>query len=450
MENNEINIAKEALKYRLRCGATNLFEEYEQEIEHIKSLLLRSSEIAESNSLIVVGPRGCGKTTIIQNILTELMSKITFKENSMLVNLSGLIHTDDKIALKSITTQLDLDNATHGKSFGSFAENLAFLLQCLKSGNNRKSKSIIFILDDFDIFCAHHNQTLLYNLFDVAQSAQAPICVVGLTYRLDVIELLEKRVKSRFSHRQVFLHPKHDPEIWTEKLKLLLTFGNEISKKLDVIPKASNKMLAFLQNTYDSSKYVVSKSLQKSWNQQVEKLFKHKDILSCLETLFSLDISVTSLKNIAWDLLLTLNSDNPEWNPALVLKTLEDFLRDDKVQILSGLSVLELCLVIAIKHQSEIYDNDPFNFEMILNRFQKFSNSSTTMQGMERSLVFKAFEHIKALELIAPVSGSGLTKQQKVFQMYKFMLTSGQVKKAVTIYQNLPVDVSQWATSSIV
>jgi len=34
---------------------------------------------------------------------------------------------------------------------------------------------------------------------------QAPICVVGLTCRLDVTELLEKRVKSRFSHRQIFL-----------------------------------------------------------------------------------------------------------------------------------------------------------------------------------------------------------------------------------------------------
>lgn len=64
MQLTEINLAKEALKYRMRCGGTNLFEEYETEIDHIKNLLLRSSEIAESNSLIVVGPRGCGKTTV--------------------------------------------------------------------------------------------------------------------------------------------------------------------------------------------------------------------------------------------------------------------------------------------------------------------------------------------------------------------------------------------------
>lgn len=64
LSESELNTAKEALKYRMRCGATNVFEEYETEIENIKSLLLRSSEVAESNSLIIVGPRGCGKTSV--------------------------------------------------------------------------------------------------------------------------------------------------------------------------------------------------------------------------------------------------------------------------------------------------------------------------------------------------------------------------------------------------
>ena len=47
-----------------------------------------------------------------------------------------------------------------------------------------QSKSVVFVLDEFDLFAQHHNQTLLYNLFDVAQSAQAPLCVIGLTTRL--------------------------------------------------------------------------------------------------------------------------------------------------------------------------------------------------------------------------------------------------------------------------
>lgn len=71
---SEQNGAKEALKYRMRCGVTNLFEEYETEIDNIKSLLLRSSEVAESNSLIIVGPKGCGKTSVSTYILLCFVS----------------------------------------------------------------------------------------------------------------------------------------------------------------------------------------------------------------------------------------------------------------------------------------------------------------------------------------------------------------------------------------
>ncbi|XP_016119456.1 origin recognition complex subunit 4-like, partial [Sinocyclocheilus grahami] len=67
------------------------------------------------------------------------------------------------------------------------------------------SRPVLFVLDEFDLFAHHKNQTLLYNLLDVSQSAQTPVAVVGLTCRLDVLELLEKRVKSRFSHRQIHL-----------------------------------------------------------------------------------------------------------------------------------------------------------------------------------------------------------------------------------------------------
>lgn len=43
---------------------------------------------------------------------------------------------------------------------------------------------MLFVLDELDLFAHHKNQTLLYNLLDVSQSAQAPVAVVGITCRL--------------------------------------------------------------------------------------------------------------------------------------------------------------------------------------------------------------------------------------------------------------------------
>lgn len=111
--------------------------------------------------------------------MCKLEKNVNVAENAYVVKLHGLIHTDDRLALKEMTSQMCLENAVDGKVFGSFGENLAFLLACLKTGQRETTKSVIVILEDFDLFCDHHNQTLLYNLFDVSQSAQTPLCIIG-------------------------------------------------------------------------------------------------------------------------------------------------------------------------------------------------------------------------------------------------------------------------------
>ena len=35
--------------------------------------------------------------------------------------------------------------------------------------------------------------------------------------------------------------------------------------------------------------------------------------------------------------------------------------------LVTGVSILELCLIIAIKHITDIYEGEPFNFEMVFN-----------------------------------------------------------------------------------
>lgn len=99
------------------------------------------------------------------------------------MKLNGLVHTDDRIALKDTTRQMQLENVVGEKVFGTFAENFSFLLECLKSGDRKSSKPVIFILDEFDLFCAHHNQIFLYNLFDVAQSAQVRIFTFAIEFQ---------------------------------------------------------------------------------------------------------------------------------------------------------------------------------------------------------------------------------------------------------------------------
>lgn len=83
----------------------------------------------------------------------------------------------------------------------------------------------------------------------------------------------------------------------------------------------------------------------------------------------------------------------------LMVDDFEEELRslntDEMVQCLLDLSVLEMCLVIAMKHHIEIYDNQAMNFEMIFTRYLKFVNANSNVQTIQRPVVMKAFEHLK-------------------------------------------------------
>ncbi|XP_017784040.1 PREDICTED: origin recognition complex subunit 4 [Nicrophorus vespilloides] len=400
-------------------------EHCESERKQVFNLLQRTIEDGESNSALLIGPRGSGKTTLVNDALEELCSDKNFASKAVLVHLHGLIHTDDRLALIAATKQMNLDNAVDGKVFGSFAENLAFLLACLRTGNKKTSKSVLFIIEDFDLFCSHHNQTLLYNLFDISQSAQAPICVLGITCRLDVIELLEKRVKSRFSHRQYFLYAGGENaevdglNLRMEKIRNLLTINNNKS------------------------------NIVNNWNKSVSKLCSDKKFRTLNQRLMDIDLNERTLKNV----LLTLVSKLKEKSLELKIEDFEtelnEFEADEVIEQLHDLSVLELCLLISMKHHIQIYDNQPMNFEMVYTRFVKFANASSHIQNVQRPVVMKAFEHIKHMELIQNITG-GSGRLQKEYQMFKLLVTSDQIMESVKGWQGLPTEVSQWAISSLI
>ncbi|KAB1278944.1 Origin recognition complex subunit 4 [Camelus dromedarius] len=360
--------------------------------KHLIELLKRTAIHGESNSVLIIGPRGSGKTMLINHALKELMEVEEVNENVLQVHLNGLLQINDKTALKEITRQLNLENVVGDKVFGSFAENLSFLLEALKKGDRTSSCPVIFILDEFDLFAHHKNQTLLYNLFDISQSAQTPVAVIGLTCRLDILELLEKRVKSRFSHRQIHLmnsfgFPQY-LKIFKEQLSLPAVFPDKI--------------------------------FAEKWNENVQ--------------------------------MLALNRVTPSYpfvTAAHLMEANQLCSMDSKANIVHGLSVLEICLIIAMKHLNDIYEEEPFNFQMVYNEFQKFvQRKAHSVYNFEKPVVMKAFEHLQQLELIRPMERTSVNAQRE-YQLMKLLLDNTQIMNALQKYPNCPTDVRQWATSSL-
>ncbi|EGE82436.1 origin recognition complex subunit Orc4 [Blastomyces dermatitidis ATCC 18188] len=188
----------------------------DSQYQTVHQLVEQTVVAGEGNSLLLLGSRGCGKTAVVEAVISSLANN--HRDDFHVVRLNGFLHTDDRIALREIWRQLGREMNTEDETSKtiSYADTMASLLGLLSHPEElfgvsedpnaiATAKSVIIILDEFDLFAYHPRQTLLYNLFDIAQARKAPLAVLGLTTKVDVTENLEKRVKSRFSHRYVFL-----------------------------------------------------------------------------------------------------------------------------------------------------------------------------------------------------------------------------------------------------
>ncbi|XP_038277929.1 origin recognition complex subunit 4 isoform X1 [Dermochelys coriacea] len=389
--------------------------------KHLLELLKRTTIHGESNSALIIGPRGSGKTMLLNHVLKELMEVKQVRENLLQVHLNGLLQTNDKIALKEITRQLQMENVVGDKVFGSFAENLAFLLEALKKGDRDSSCPVLFILDEFDLFVHHKNQTLLYNLFDISQSAQTPVTVIGLTCRQDILELLEKRVKSRFSHRQIYLLNSFDFKQYLKIFKEQLSLPTEF----------------------------LYKPFTQKWNKNVQSLSEDRTVQDVLRNHFHCSKDLRSLHMLLMLALSSITVSHPFMTGSDLLEASKLYRMDSKANIVHGLSVLEICLIIAMKHLNDVYEGEPFNFQMVYNEFQKFiQRKAHSMYNFEKPVVMKAFEHLLQLELIKPIEGLSV-RAQREYLLMKLLLDNNQIMDALQVYPNCPTDVKQWATSSL-
>ncbi|KAG8471361.1 hypothetical protein CXB51_036439 [Gossypium anomalum] len=182
----------------------------------LKFIISTSVTEACNNSILLLGPRGSGKVAVLELVLSDLLQQ--YPEAISVIRLNGLLHSDDNCALKEIARQLCMEHQLLFSKVASFDDNSQFMIAMLRECG-LAHKTIIFVLDEFDFF-AQGKQRLLYSLLDAMQSVTSQAVVIGVSCRLDVDQLLEKRVRSRFSHRKLlFLSPsKEDTERFMEHI----------------------------------------------------------------------------------------------------------------------------------------------------------------------------------------------------------------------------------------
>ncbi|CAG8982252.1 hypothetical protein HYALB_00004486 [Hymenoscyphus albidus] len=387
---------------------------HDEQMQKVYQVVEQTVLAGEGNSMLVIGGRGCGKTTLVESVISEI--SFEHREHFHVVRLNGFIHTDDKLALKEIWRQLgrEMEVEDDMAKTSNHADTLASLLALLshpselsESSAEQTAKSVIFVLDEFDLFTTHARQTLLYNLFDIAQARKAPIAVLGLTTRIDVVESLEKRVKSRFSHRYVYLSlPRSPPVFW------------DICKEGLTLDEAEAADMGFDSSTTGSDEFL------SFWNAAIEELYERDE--SFKEYVQSHYFRTKSVSAFLTSCILPVATLTPKSFPLtgkfFASTTLSLSPPDSKLHILQGLSELELALLIAAARLDIILDTDTCNFAMVYDEYSsltsrhKIQTSSSGVNALGssakvwgRDVALGAWERLAEYEVLIPaaIGGSG-------------------------------------------
>ena len=191
------------------------------------------------------------------------------------------------------------------------------------------------------------------------------------------------------------------------------------------------------------------------WNSMVELCLEKKEVKRYLEDqVFCYDKSISHMKRILYLSLLNLVSKGDTELSLDIFKSANNdnysTSASDPIEMtIKDLSIVEICILIAVKHICDIYDNEPFNFEMIYHEFIKFKNRKFSTLPAERSVLFKCWENLVSLEFILPRSGDRTRGQQLEYVLNTFHLPHSVLKRSIEKYPMCPTEVIQWLNSSM-
>eukprot|EP01119_Soliformovum_irregulare_P001607 TRINITY_DN11332_c0_g1_i1.p1 TRINITY_DN11332_c0_g1~~TRINITY_DN11332_c0_g1_i1.p1 ORF type:complete len:412 (-),score=109.80 TRINITY_DN11332_c0_g1_i1:164-1252(-) len=358
----------------------------------------------------MVGPRGSGKTLVLRYALKILGQRTQYDGKWEVLFLSGLASGENET---NPISEDDLDNLKNNKKMG---------------------KSTFFILDDFDLFATRpKRQTVLYAFLDLLHSNEIQAIVVGLTCRIDVVELLEKRVKSRFAQKQINFFYLESPQQMIDALRnCLILRENEVEQEEDES-----------MGEEDEEIQIKSEATHTQWNNSIEKLFADEKVISIISRHFNYTRNIRFFKTALQMALCRLDDDHPHLTAADVQWAIEKQTTDPKVEIVRGLPTLELGLMITMNKLQQDTQTCEFNFEQVFKMWNDFVKEKMSEMHLPKSVCFKAYEHLVEMELVFYYGSKTVQKQ---YRMARSMLFDAQIRDAIAESQLCPTVLEKWAT----
>uniref|UniRef100_M4E7Z8 Origin of replication complex subunit 4 n=1 Tax=Brassica campestris TaxID=3711 RepID=M4E7Z8_BRACM len=367
-----------------------------------------------NNSILLLGPRGSGKAAVLDLVVGDLMEE--YPDSVTLIRLNGLLHSEDNCAFKEIARQLCMEHHLLFSKMASFDENSQFIIAMLRECG-LAHKTIIFVLDEFDMFAQARKATVAVQFAGCDAICNIPSCcrrtlvqnllICNLSPQ-DADQLLEKRVRSRFSHRKILFLPPSREEI------------DSLLEHLLSLPADSSFPSGYVSQFNEKIKNITSDT-------------RFKDML---KTFLNANSTVNSLLKFIFRAVSSMNLESGLLSLENFKTALSSMQRQPKLEAVRDCSILELYLLVCMR-RLEVKEQSSYNFISVMKEYKTIHDSFQTSDFYAQNVCLRAFEHLREREVICYAENRGQS-QAGEYRSMKLLISASELHQGMRSHACCP------------
>ncbi|TYZ59316.1 hypothetical protein PybrP1_001195 [[Pythium] brassicae (nom. inval.)] len=369
-----------ALRHGL--ASAQLWPGAEAAATQLEQLFERTVHFGENQSGLLLASAGSGARVTVQQALRSLRRR---SRAFTLVYLNGTIVQNEIEAFKEMIAQLTRDRAVKHPALAYW--NMYEYLKSLLAARAAADEPVMVVLDAFEQFAQETGsakQLLLYNLLDWLQTKDVKMGVLGISTNFNVIDNLEKRVRSRFSSLQVVLERPSFDQV-KELLARALSLQHVDWEALPGVDALQRPPPAFVA-AFDARVAAL--------------LHEPSAFLASLEFDYDIGKPAAFFLRVAAAAVVYLSAAAPLLSAELFLRAKHALEQDYQLATIAAVNDHGIALMIGMSHL-ERDGQRFFTLEMVYSRWQQFFRKHDLLAQLPtRSEAQKALENLLRLQLV--------------------------------------------------